>query len=169
MRNLLKKFLKNSDGAVALETVLIAPIMIFGTVGAIDIALKVKSLQDMSNTTRNGIEFVSQGSRDADNIRAVMSEFFGKTLSADQVSVNGYCACVSISETPKGEDEETAAEQPKSFYVKTAEDLSENMCSVTNCSEDSTISTLIEIEFDHTLTGIMDEYELSQKLQTRVR
>lgn len=170
MKKLFKKFLKDQDGAVALETVLLAPILIFGTLGAADLAVRVHTLQSMSNTTRNGIELVVAGSRDADNIRAVMSKSFGEVLTDKDVSVKGYCACVAISEDIADENQGIPLdEQPEAFYVKTFEEVSENMCAVTNCSEDAPISTLIEIKFEYSLAGVFDTKDISHRLQTRVR
>ena len=50
----LKKLRRDESGAIAVETVLAAPVLLFALFKAVDIGLDVYTLQKMSKATKSG-------------------------------------------------------------------------------------------------------------------
>jgi|GEM_PF-5020147 len=167
MRFLIKKFLRNKEGAIAVETVMAAPILLFALFKAVDIGLDVYTLQKMSKATKSGMQYVVNGGREEANVRGIMQSSFGQTIAQDEIDVNAYCGCLTETTNEDG----TSISDDNSvggIYTKFETTLSDNMCTAT-CSSGSPISVLIEIEFEQQIDGVLGVSDVVTRLQTRVQ
>jgi len=161
------KFLSNERGAIAVETAIAMPILIFAFLTAVDIGLKVTTMQNMTKATRSGTEYVVKGGRNDAIVRQIMSDSYGKQLQDKDVQIVAYCGCVTENEAPEGEVDQDGTKYGGT-YTKTKTVFGENMC-VATCDSGSEISTLVNIRFGETYRGVLKSKNLSTEIQTRVQ
>lgn len=162
----LPKFLKDNSGAIAVETALVTPFLVFALLRATDVALQVHTGQQMSKATKSGIQYVVNGGRDEVSIRGVVQDSFSQDIKESDLLITAYCGC--ISENPGPEGGEATDNEVGGTYVKFQTPISDNMC-VAACDSGSQISALIEIDFSHNISGIMTKPKMRTRLQTRVQ
>ncbi len=160
------KFLKNESGAIAVETALVTPFLIFALLRATDVALQVHTGQQMAKATKSGIQYVVNGGRDEVSIRSIVQDSFSQRIVDDNLLITAYCGCISENPTPDGG--EAADDEVGGTYVKFQTQISDNMC-VAACDSSSQVSALIEIDFTHNISGIMTKPKMRTRLQTRVQ
>lgn len=167
MKHVLNRFLNKEDGAIAVETALITPVLIWTILQAVDIGLNITTTQKMNNSIKSGIQYIVKGGRDESAIKNIVISSFGQQLSRDKVSVAGYCACVQAS-SGNEQTSSTPVTKESAIYIKTATQVSDNMCMVDTCDSSSPIKTLIEVGVEYEVKGATKKTNLSSKLQTRV-
>lgn len=161
----LKKFIRNEKGAIAVETALLTPILIFALLRATDIALEVHASQQMSKAVKSGVQYVVAGGRDETSMAGIVKDSFSNTISEDAVQVKAYCGC--ITETP-GANGSVEDAEIGGMYTKFETELSEDLCTSV-CASDSEISKLIEISLTYETRGIFKSKDLVSRLQTRIQ
>ena len=170
MWSLLSKLKNDKRGAIAVETAIIAPLVAVILLNALDVAMRVKTMQNMSNSTKNAVQYVVNGGRSEQTIRTIMQTSFGQQISNNQITINGYCACIVENDTSNQEDSDTTQPAgPEAYYVKMSTPVSTDMCQASSCDSSSAVTGLIEIKFDHTLNGSLKDYQITQALQTRIQ
>jgi len=162
------KFLKDTSGAIAVETAVAAPIIIFALLPAIDLGLKVYGKQKLMKATKSGIEFVNEGSRNQSDIYSVMNSSFGGDIAEDALSIEAFCGCVEQSAQPDSLNGVAEDDKYGYVYVKTATQFGENMCPTT-CDSGDQSAELVNISLSHNISGIVSSETITTKLQTRVR
>lgn len=160
------KLLKSKGGAIAVETALVTPVLIFALLRATDVALQVHAGQQMSKATKSGIQYVVNGGRDEVSIRGVVQDSFSHEIKDSDLLITAYCGCISENAGPEGG--EAADNEVGGTYVKFKTQISDNMC-VTACDSGSQISALIEIDLSYDVSGIMTKPTMRTRLQTRVQ
>lgn len=160
------KFFKNESGAIAVETALLTPMLVFALLKATDVALQVHTGQQMAKATKSGIQYVVNGGRDEVSIRGIVQDSFSHKIADRDLLVSAYCGCISELDDPNGG--ELADDEVGGTYTKFATQISDDMC-VAACDSGSEISALIEIDLSYDLTGIMSKSRVNTRLQTRVR
>ena len=169
MKKLLK-LLRDTSGAIAVETAVAAPIIIFALLPAIDLGIKVYGKQRLMKATKSGIEFVNEGARNETEIWTIMNSSYGNDIPQDAVSINAYCGCVEQTSQPDNADGSTAAQddQYAYVYVKTATQFGDDMCPTT-CDSGDQAAELVNISLSHDITGIVSTDTVTTELQTRVK
>lgn len=169
MLNRLKKYLGNTKGAIAVETAVIAPVVIMILLPAIDIGLQVHTLQRMNKATDSGIEYVVRGGRDEKVLRNIVQDSFGKSVSAADLKVTAYCGCIISGEKGGESEDQTRPNDPDvAYYVKTATQLKADMCPAT-CDDGSEPSELVSLYMRQWVNGTLTEREIASKMQTRLK
>lgn len=172
---LFNKFKRDDKGAVAVETVMIMPLLLALVFGAIDISLNVYTTQKMAAATKSGIQYVVRGGRTEETIKNIVQDSFGKDIDFNDITVQAFCGCISESETPLSDEDNSPSDNGANntpefagVYVKFETQLSDNMCTA-GCSSDQEISALVNIEFQQEVRGILRARNAHSKLQTRIR
>lgn len=160
------KFYKNESGAIAIETALLTPMLVFALLKATDIALQVHTSQQMAKATKSGIQYVVNGGRDEVSIRGIVQDSFSRKISDEDLLVTAYCGCLSEVDNPDGA--EIKDDEASGVYTKFKTQISDNMC-IKGCDSGSQISALVEIEFSYDLAGILTDSRSKTRLQTRIR
>ncbi len=115
MKKLLSKFKKNKDGVVSVEFALISPMLIFGTLFAINLGYSVNKHQKVASSIAAGSNYLQDymleenleelrpnwnnetGKTSDTNTLATMKNViraaYGEELKLDEIFVNTYCAC----------------------------------------------------------------------------
>jgi len=101
------KFRRDDKGVAAMEFGLIAPILFFGLLSAVDVGLAVNERMDVNHVLRAGAEAAMNKSDEGD-VLAIMAATGGQnmTVSIDgqgaagdlNVTVDQYCACPDATE-----------------------------------------------------------------------
>ena len=167
MVRLLKNLFKAEDGAIAVETAIVAPLMLIILLPSIDIGMQIHAMQKMNKATDSGIEYIVNGGRNESTLRAIVQDSFGQQISQGDLDILAYCGCIESSSglrgsTNKEEDGEIG------FYVKTTTQFSDNMCP-TNCSNGESPSELVELQFTRSVQGAWKSKSVSSRLQTRIK
>lgn len=167
MYKLIQKYLRRQDGAIAVETAIVAPIMMLILLPAIDIGMQISTLQKMNKATDSGIEYVVNGGREETTLRAIVQDSFGGSINTNELQVLAYCGCVN---TPENPDDKlgTIIDPQAGFYVKTSSQFVEDMCS-TPCDDGEKPSELVELRFDRNVQGVWKRKSISSHLQTRIK
>lgn len=162
----LKKYLSANDGAIAVETAIVAPVVIMILLPAIDIGLQIHTLQRMNKATDSGIEYVVNGGRDEAILRNIVQDSFGKRVNMDELRVTAYCGCIV-----SGAQNENYSQNPdpnEAYYVKTATHLSTEMCPAA-CDSGTEPSELVHVYMSQWVNGTMTERQIFSKMQTRLK
>ena len=167
MRKLFRKFLKSEKGAIAVETAIVAPVVIMILLPAIDIGMQVHTLQRMNKATDSGIEYVVNGGRDEAILRNIVQDSFGKSINTQDLAVTAYCGCI-VSSGSNQNGQSTDNDPYAGVYVKTVTDLSEEMCPAT-CDDGSEPSELVNLSLDRWVNGSLGRKQVSSKMQTRLK
>jgi len=170
MLQLIKKFAKSEKGAIAVETAIVAPVVIMTLLPAIDLGMQIHTLQRMNKATDSGIEYVVNGGRDEVILRNIVQDSFGKTIQAQDLEITAYCGCiVSSSDNDDGDDEDgDGSDQYAGYYVKTVTNLTEDMCPAT-CDSGAEPSELVNLSLSRWVSGSLSSKEVKSKLQTRLK
>lgn len=167
MRRFLKRFLSAKDGAIAVETAIVTPILLFILLPSIDIGMQIHALQKMNKATDSGIEYVVNGGRSESTLKAIVQDSFGKQIADNELSIDAYCGCIETPDNGSGGDD--VNDDPQAgFYVKTSTSFSENMCP-TLCVDGEAASQLVELTFNREVSGAWKSKKVSTHLQTRIK
>ena len=169
MKSLIK-FLKDRSGAIAVETAIATPIILFSLLPAIDLGLKVYGKQQLMKATKSGIEYVNMGGESTSEIWYVMNSSYGRGIDESDVSVNAYCGCIQATsqpDTPNGQNS-TEDQQYAYVYTKTATQFGANMCP-TVCDDGNQPAELVNISVSDVINGIVTSETITTELQTRIR
>lgn len=140
MFNLLRKFKKSDDGTISVEFAMIAPMLIFGSLFAIDLGYQVNKQQKVEASLAAGSNYLqdfamghnmnelrpnfdSQTGKVTDTeslttVKQVIQKASGDMVDAKEIEVDVYCACPNnkVPDTGNigttGEDFEFQIEQP---------------------------------------------------------
>ncbi len=142
MQKLFNKFRRNEDGVVSLEFALIAPMMIFGTLFAINLGHQVNKHQKVGSALTAGSNYLQDylmenaveelrpnydsktGTSSETNlvnmIKRVVQSAYGEDLQLEEIAIDTYCGCPSpaglqgggTNEPPDDGSFEMAIEQP---------------------------------------------------------
>jgi len=135
MKRFLNKLRRDENGVVSLEFALIAPMMIFGTLFAINLGYQVNKQQKIASSMaagsnylqdylmENAVEDLHPGNQSESNlintVRQVVQSAYGDDLLLEEVFVDTYCGCpnpAGISQggtnVPEDGSFEMAIEQP---------------------------------------------------------
>ncbi len=165
----LRKYLKETKGAIAVETAIVAPVVIMILLPAIDIGLQIHTKQRMNKATDSGIEYVVNGGRDEAILRNVVQDSYGKRLNAQDLRVTAYCGCIVSGRNDDGQSETGESQNPsEAYYVKTATNLSAEMCPAA-CDDGSEPSELVNLFLTQWVNGTMTEKQIASKMQTRLK
>lgn len=166
MKQLFRKYLDRKDGAIAVETALVTPILIAILLPALDVGHQIYTMQKMNKATDSGIEYVVLGGRDEAIMRNIIQDSFGEQITPESLNISAYCGCLA----PFDEDgNEGANTNPyASVYVKTSTQLSDDMCANV-CADGADAKELIEVSFDHWVKGTLRDKQVRSRLQTRVK
>lgn len=169
----LRKYLSHNRGAIAVETAIVAPVVIMILLPAIDIGLQVHTLQRMNKATDSGIEYVINGGRDETILRNIVQDSFGKPVNLQDLQVSAYCGCVvpgknSENQSQDNEDQSENIDANAAYYVKTRTSLSDTMCSA-RCDDGSEPSELLGLNMTQWVNGTMTERQVISKMQTRLK
>lgn len=168
MRKLFKKLLGDKKGAIAVETAIVAPVVIMILLPAVDIGLQIHTLQRMNKATDSGIEYVVRGGRDETILRNIVQDSFGKSVAAQDLQVTAYCGCI-VSSGANGNGQEEQNEDPNAgYYVKTATSLSEGMCPAV-CDDGEEPSELVSLSMSRWINGTITNKQVTSKMQTRLK
>lgn len=106
-RALARKFRRDDKGVAAMEFGLIAPILFFGLLSAIDIGLAVNERMEVNHVLRAGATAAINKS-DEDVVLAIMAATASQNMTAStdgqgaasdlSLTVNQYCACPDATE-----------------------------------------------------------------------
>lgn len=163
----IRKFIKDKKGAIAVETAIALPIMLFAFLRALDIGLQVHTMQNMNKATKSGTEYIVKGGRDGESVIGIMSDAYGKQLTERDISIVAYCACVEENKRQDDQADETGTEFGGA-YVKTKVVFGEDMCPA-SCDSGNEISTLVAVTFKQDVQGTLGSKTLTSNLQTRVQ
>lgn len=167
MRN-LKTFRKHESGAIAVETALLMPILIFMFLKVFDIGLNVYTTQKMSKATKSGVQYVVNGGRVEDTVKNIIKDSYGQDISTDDIIVKAYCGCITKEDSDGDGDDSTVTDEHAGSYTKFETELSDNMCT-SGCSSSNQISALVNVKFKQDVTGVLSSKTLASELQTRVQ
>jgi len=162
----LLKFIRNDRGAIAIETALVTPVLIFALLKAADVALTIHTNQQMAKATKSGIQYIVNGGRNETSIRGIVQDSFSREISENDLLITAYCGCISELDEPDGG--EAADDKVGGTYTKFVTQISDDMC-VVGCDSGNEISALVEIDLSHEINGIMAKSKARTRLQTRVR
>jgi len=163
----LKKYLSNRDGAIAVETAIVAPLMILILLPSIDIGLQIQTLQKMDKATDSGVEYVVNGGRNETTLRNIVQESFGHTIQSSQLTIEAYCGCI-VSNIPGQNGDDENSDPYSGFYIKTPTQFVEDMCPAL-CENGDTPSELVDVSLTHSVRGSLGEKQIRTHLQTRIR
>ncbi len=170
MNKLFKKYLRRKEGAIAVETAIITPILIFMIIPAIDIGLQIYTMQKMKKATDSGVEYLVNGGRTEGILRNIVQDSFGDQIAQSDLQVIAYCACIASSKN--GEDDEASNldndDSSAGFYIKTTTTLSDDMCKIA-CDDGTLPSALVSVNLDREVQGIWKDKWVSSRLQTRIQ
>lgn len=115
MKSLFQKFNKNKDGVVSVEFALIAPMLIFATLFAINLGYSVNKHQKLASSLTAGSNYLqdyvlennleavrpnwdnetgnSSDTNTISTLKNVIQAAYGQELRLDEIFVNTYCAC----------------------------------------------------------------------------
>jgi pilus assembly protein CpaE len=106
-RALASKFRRDDKGVAAMEFGLVAPILFFGLLSAIDLGLAVNERMDVNHVLRAGAEAAINKADDAD-VLEIMAATGGQNMTVNtngqgaagdlSLTVNQYCACPDATE-----------------------------------------------------------------------
>jgi len=162
----LMKLIKQEGGAIAVETALLIPVLIFALLKAADVALTIHTNQQMAKATKSGIQYVVNGGRNEASIRGIVQDSFNRKIGENDLKITAYCGCISELEQPDGS--EATDDNVAGTYTKFVTQISDDMC-VIGCDSGNEISALVEIDLSHEMAGIMKKTSARTRLQTRVR
>ena len=168
---LLKKFRKSTVGAVAVETAMTFPILAFGLIAALDMGIVVYKKQDMSKTTKSGIQYVINGGRLKSETVSIMSTASGSYIPQSAVSLTASCGCITRDQSTGDTqtEEQFHANQDYGYsYVKTDTDLAVEMCP-TPCPDGQQATALVKLNWTRDIRGLVKTRTLSSSLQTRLQ
>ncbi len=107
LKALAGRFRREDKGVAAMEFGLVAPILFFGLLSAIDIGLAVNERMDVNHVLRAGAEAAINKSDEAD-VLAIMAATAQQNMTVDlngqgaptdlSLSVDQYCACPDATE-----------------------------------------------------------------------
>lgn len=167
MRRFFQKFRSDTKGAIAVETAIVTPIMLFILLPSIDIGMQVHTLQKMNKATDSGIEYVVNGGRNETTLRAIVQDSFGKQFLSSDLTIEAYCGCI-MTPTTDPEGGNTDQNPDAGFYVKSTTSLSENMCPAL-CDDGDEATELVELTFNQNVNGAWKSKVMSTHLQTRIK
>jgi len=129
MKRFLNKFRRNEDGVVSLEFALIAPMMIFGTLFAINLGYQVNKEQKVASSMAAGSNYLQDylmenaiedlrpnydsktGSISETNLvgtlRKVVQSAYGEDLMLEEINVDTYCGCPNPAGVNQGGESPT--------------------------------------------------------------
>lgn len=166
MKRIFKKYLNKKDGAIAVETALVTPILIAILLPALDIGFQIYTMQKMNKATDSGIEYVVNGGRNEAIMRNIIQDSFGNNIAASDLDVTAYCGCLAPFDD---NGDETSNNNPfASVYVKTSTQLSDDMCPEA-CSGGEDATELVEVSLDHWVKGSIKDKKINSRLQTRIK
>lgn len=115
MKKLLKRICKNEDGVVSVEFALVAPMLIFGALVAINLGYQVNKHQKLASSVSAGMSYIqdyafeenlndmrpnwnsktetSYDSKPLETAKLVIQSAYGDDLTVDEIFLNAYCAC----------------------------------------------------------------------------
>lgn len=164
---MLISYLKNEHGAIAIETALFLPILMWGMLKAMDVGLDIMTLQKMNNSVKSGVQFIVKGGRDETAVKTIVVNSFGSGVSAGNVDVQGFCACVSSSDGGQGDSSQQVTAE-NGVYVKTPVPFQANMCLLASCDSSNAVKELVNVTLNYEGKGVIGRTNLSFDLQTRV-
>ena len=104
---LARKFRRDDKGVAAIEFGLVAPILFFGLLSAVDLGLAINERMEVNHVLRAGAEAAINKS-DEDVVLAIMATTGGLNMSVSingqgaagdlSLTVNQYCACPDATE-----------------------------------------------------------------------
>lgn len=89
----LLRFLRNQDGASAVEFAFIAPVMVVMLIGLLDYALAAFHRMELESATRSGAQYAMLDSSDTAVIAATVSTSTNLPSADVTVTVTEYCEC----------------------------------------------------------------------------
>jgi len=105
---LARKFRRDDKGVAAMEFGLVAPILFFGLLSAIDLGLAVNERMEVNHVMRAGAEAAINKSDEA-TVLAIMAATAQQNMTVDingqgapgdlSLTVNQYCACPDATDT----------------------------------------------------------------------
>ncbi len=169
MRHLFQKFRRQEDGAIAVETAIVTPILILALLPAVDLGLHIYTMQKMNKATDSGVEYLVNGGRDEAILRNIVQDSFGSYISQQELVVQAWCGCISAG-SGDGDGDEVGNEPDgyAGFYVKTATQLAEDMCPA-GCDSGSEVTELVNVSLSRDVDGVLRSRYLTAQLQTRVK
>ena len=168
MFSLFRKYFRQTNGAVAVETAIITPILVFMLMPAIDLGLQIHTMQKMNKAADSGVEYLVNGGRNEAVLRNIVQDSFGGQISQSDLSVDAYCGCIVSDDTSDGGGQNSAPNPNAGIYVKQTTSISEDMCAWV-CDDGSMPSALVNVELARNVTGLWKAKRVSAHLQTRVQ
>lgn len=166
MRRLFRKYWMHKDGAIAVETALVTPILIAILLPALDVGYQIYTMQKMNKATDSGIEYVVNGGRDEAIIRQIIQDSFGEPITSSNLEITAYCGCLAPFDDTG--DDGTITNPHASVYVKMQTQLADDMCAAV-CSDGVDAKELVEVSFDHLVSGTFRDKRVNSRLQTRIK
>ena len=106
-KTLAGKFRRDDKGVAAMEFGLVAPILFFGLLSAVDIGLAVNERMEVNHVLRAGAE-AAMNSSDEDVVLGIMAATAGQNMTPSidgngdagdlSLTVNQYCGCPDATE-----------------------------------------------------------------------
>lgn len=199
MKKLFSKFTKNEDGVVSVEFALIAPMMILGSLIALNMGYQVNAHQKATAAVaaggvylqdyalENSIDdlrpnFDSETGKLSDTnliatVKQVIRSAHGDELKLNEIYVNTYCACpTNVGPDEGGIDPNSQSfdftDTSKDFYTRTRLSLFKKgeLCAF-DCPENGGRARVImEVDVTHELYDIFGKrIYIKEKMKSRVR
>lgn len=170
MQRLIKKYIENNKGAIAVETAIVMPLMLIILLPSIDIGFRVHTMQKMNKATDSGIEYVVRGGRNENTLRNIVQDSYGSSISSNELAINAYCGCIETGQANGGDEENGSVNHDPhaGFYIKTQTTLSEDMCPVL-CDDGNAPSELVELTLARMVKGTVSDRRVRSRLQTRLK
>lgn len=90
----IRKLIEDSHGALVVEFALMAPVLMFLVIAAMDLALAVRANMQLGNAARAGAEYAAINGYSSDAITSAVNSATALTVSASPTS---YCGCANAS------------------------------------------------------------------------
>jgi hypothetical protein len=172
-----KKFGRNQQGSVAIETSIILPLILIPvTLATVDVGIAINSGQSLTSASRSGTQYLLNGGRIENDLKSVIVDAYNGTLERGHIIIETSCACPDESAIPSGEPEqqqdgtipleeqaETAPYELRNVTLATMDNCS------TACSDSSSERVLVNLNITSTSNGLYKSYPLQKEISVRVK
>lgn len=129
INSLIKRYSRNKDGVASVEFAIILPVLAFGMLGMVDIAIAIDGRMQMDSALRAAAESAlsDPGEEVVENVFAGAKETVTNELGSDKkikvdydINVTRYCACPGSTSTVHACDATCSGSQIPYLYYEMA-------------------------------------------------
>lgn len=195
IKTLFQKLAKDDKGVISVEFALIAPMLIFATLTAINLGYQVSKHQKLASSIAAGNNYLQDyvmkenlndfrpnfnvdtnqvsDTTPLANAKYVIQSAYGDDLSLDDIFINTECGCPNNSNSGGEQSEPIDFTKPETeYYTRTKMALWKKgeLCAFDCPEQGGRARVIVEIEVNHTIKDLLGHEEvIYEVLKSRMR